>query len=397
MNLIDKRPFFLDGAMGANLFKAGMPRGVCPEEWMEQHPQIVLDILKSYIDAGSDAVYAPTFETTAPKLAKFGLEGRAREYNRMFVKLAKSVAGDKKVFGDVSPSGEFVLPAGSVTMEELVEIYALQMEAFAAEGADGAGMETQLCASDFRAAALAAKRCNLPFLISITIEKSGKTLTGCTLPCTMIIAESLGAFAAGLNCSGGPENMPPVIATARGLTNLPVIAKPNAGLPDPDGFHRMRPEEFAAFVKPLAQAGATVLGGCCGTKADHIRAMIEAARGLEFHAPQKNGEYICSESRYVSVNSNSVFSRPIMANDDIADNILDLDDSIIPVVEISTTGALECFIDAAPQISAPLCFLFHDPTIADRALLYYQGRAALCDDRWDLASKYGCHVCGNGS
>lgn len=102
MNLIDKRPFFLDGAMGANLFKAGMPRGVCPEEWMDQHPQIVLDILKSYIDAGSDAVYAPTFETTAPKLAKFGLEGRAREYNRMFVKLAKSVAGDKKVFGDVS-------------------------------------------------------------------------------------------------------------------------------------------------------------------------------------------------------------------------------------------------------------------------------------------------------
>ena len=392
MAIINKTPFFLDGSMGANLFKAGMPRGACPEQWMEQHPQVVLDIMKSYIDAGSDAIYAPTFETTAPKLAKFGLEGRAREYNRMFVNMAKSVAKDKLVFGDISASGEFVLPVGEVSMEELYEIFLLQTSAFAAEKADGVAIETQLCASDFRAAALAAKTAGLPFLISITVEKSGRTLSGCTLPCAMIIAESLGAFAAGLNCSGGPENMPPVIASARDISTLPMIAKPNAGLPDPNGLHRMGPEEFAAFVKPLVEAGATVLGGCCGTNADHIRAMIAATEGLAFHTPKKNGEYICSESRYTKIGPDSVFSDPIKADEDLADNILDIEDDIIPVVEIPNTDALENFIDAAPQISTPLCFKFHDPAIADRALLYYQGRAALCDDRWNLAVKYGSYV-----
>ena len=284
--MIESRVVVLDGATGTNLQKAGMPTGVCPEEWILEHPQALIDLQKAYVEAGTDIVYAPTFTASRIKLQEYGLEERLEEMNRALVALSKeAVAGSGAlVAGDLTMTGKQLAPIGDLPFETLVEVYKEQARVLADAGVDLFVVETMMSLQETRAALIAIREvCDLPVMASLTYESDGRTLYGTDAKTAMVVLQSLGADAVGLNCSTGPMEMVSAVEQMREVANIPVLAKPNAGLPQlEDGVtvYRMTPEEFADAGAALVKAGASIVGGCCGTTPAHIGALATAVKGL---------------------------------------------------------------------------------------------------------------------
>ena len=279
--LCSEKIIYLDGATGSNLQKAGMPTGVCPEQWILEHPQALIDLQKRFIEAGSDILYAPTFTGNRIKLAEFGLENQLESINEKLVKLSKQAAGDKVfVAGDITMTGKQLYPMGDMDFEELVDVYAQQIKALEGAGADLLVIETMMSLNETRAALIAAnENSTLPVMATLTFEADGRTLFGTDPETAVVVLQALGADAVGTNCSTGPDKMAQVIRRMKSLAKVPVIAKPNAGLPrlNENGVteYDMDAEAFGKSALLLKEAGATILGGCCGSEPDHIRLMKE--------------------------------------------------------------------------------------------------------------------------
>lgn len=286
-NLIErlkKGKLILDGATGSNLQKSGMSAGVCPEEWILKNPEILKMLQKEYIKAGSDIIYAPTFSGNRIKLAEYGLEGDIRNINKSLVEISKeavsdvSVKRDIYIAGDITMTGRQVYPAGSLMFEELVDIYKEQVNYLCEAGVDLIVVETMMSLQECRAAVIAVKEtCNLPVFVTLTFNEDGRTLYG-TLPETAaLVLNALGVDAVGVNCSTGPDKMVDIVKKMADYADIPVIAKPNAGIPqlDKDGntVYSLDAESFAEQMAALAEAGADILGGCCGTTPGHIKAL----------------------------------------------------------------------------------------------------------------------------
>lgn len=292
--MIEKRVIVLDGATGTNLQKAGMPSGVCPEQWILEHPQALIDLQRAYVEAGADIVYAPTFTANRIKLKEYGLEERLGEMTHALVALSKeAVSGtDTLVAGDLTMTGKQLEPIGDLPFEALIEVYREQARLLADAGVDLFVVETMMSLQETRAALIAIREvCDLPVMASLTYESDGRTLYGTDAKTAMTVLQSLGADAVGLNCSTGPKEMLSAVKEMRGVANIPVLAKPNAGLPQlADGVtvYRMTPEEFAAAGAALVEAGASIVGGCCGTTPAHIRALTDAVKGIQ--APKIQAE-----------------------------------------------------------------------------------------------------------
>ncbi len=271
----------LDGATGTNLMAAGMPKGVCTEQWVLEHPQIILDLQKAYVDAGSQILYAPTFGANRINLARHHLEGQAEKINRTLVSYAREAAqGRALVAGDITATGEMMEPYGDLTYEEAVDVYREQITQLANAGVDLIVAETMYQILEARAAVEAALSvCDLPILCSMTCDADGGFFTGGTIIEAAVILEDAGASAVGLNCSTGPQQMLPLIREVCHKATVPVIAKPNAGLPVVDesgqSVYQMEPEEFACHMKAMRESGAILLGGCCGTTPAFIAAMAQ--------------------------------------------------------------------------------------------------------------------------
>lgn len=283
--LLEKGPVFLDGATGSNLQKAGMPTGVCPEQWILDHPDVILDLQKRYIEAGTQILYAPTFSGNRIKLEEYGLADKIVEINTKLVQLCREAAGDKGlVCGDMTMTGESLEPMGDLELEELIDIYKEQAKILYEAGVDLFVVETMMSLAETRAAVLAIKEtCNLPIMISMTFDEKGKTLYGNTPEGCMVVLQSLGADIVGINCSTGPEKMAEMVRQMKKYANVPILAKPNAGLPqmvDGETVYDMGPEEFASFGPMLMEAGAAVLGGCCGTTPEHIARLVETTKDI---------------------------------------------------------------------------------------------------------------------
>lgn len=278
--------FILDGATGSNLQKAGMKSGECPEQWILNHPDIFIDLQKKYIEAGSDAVYAPTFTSTRVKLDEYGLGAKQQEYVGRLVALSKQAVeesrADRKIYvlGDISMTGLQIQPLGTMPFEELVDIYKEQVTLSVEAGVDGFVIETMMSLQESRAAVLAVKEsCDLPVFVTMTFQEDGRTLYGTSPETAMVVLQEMGVDAVGINCSTGPDKMIDAVKSMKRFAKVPVVVKPNAGLPalvDGETVYDMGPEEFAQAMKKLAEAGATVLGGCCGTTPEHIRCLKEA-------------------------------------------------------------------------------------------------------------------------
>lgn len=299
---------YLDGATGSNLMKAGMPAGVCPEEWILENEEVFLALQKGYVEAGSHILYAPTFTANRIKLKEYGLQDRLQEMTNRLVSLSKQAAGGRALIaGDITMTGEQLSPMGTMDFEELVDIYKEQIAALSEAGVDLLVVETMMSLQEARAALIAAKEvCSLPVMVTMTFEKDGRTLYGTDALTAAVVLASLGADAVGANCSTGPAAMCDVIRTMAEAVRIPVIAKPNAGLPFVDGdgstCYDMQAEEFAEEMKLLLDAGASILGGCCGTTPAYIKELREkigTTRGKE--RKYKAGlRYLSSERKTVS-------------------------------------------------------------------------------------------------
>ncbi len=299
--LSQSKIILLDGATGSNLQKRGMTAGVCPEKWILENPEIFIQLQKEYIEAGTDILYAPTFSANRLKLSEYGLESQVYEINTSSIALSKKAikasvnqTTKKKVFlaGDVTMTGEQLEPIGNLQLEELITIYKEQINAMLQAGIDLFIVETMMSLQECRAAVLAIKEtCDLPIMVTLSFQEDNRTLYGTDPLTAAIVLEKLGVDAVGVNCSTGPEKMCEIIAGMKEYTSIPLIAKPNAGLPKLiNGIteYDMQPKEFAEGIEKLLEQGASIVGGCCGTTKEHISFIAEKL--LQYNSIQKRKE-----------------------------------------------------------------------------------------------------------
>lgn len=289
--MAEQKILLLDGATGTELAKRGMPTGVAPEAWVAQNPETIADIHRAYFSSGSDIVYAPTFGANPLKLAEFGLEAETEALNKTLVSVCRAANPGRLVFGDVAPTGQLVEPYGELGFETCVAAYKRQIAALVAAGADGIAIETMMDLQEARAALIAAREvtAELPVLVTMTFEPGGRTLTGNPPEAALVTLQSLGADAFGCNCSTGPTEMAEVIRVLKPYADIPLVAKPNAGVPhlrDGKTVFDLGAEAFAEQTAHLVEAGASIVGGCCGTTPEHIAALANKVRNL---APPRIG------------------------------------------------------------------------------------------------------------
>lgn len=274
--LIARGTVLLDGATGSCLMARGMPRGVCTEQWVLENPQILRKLQKEYLEAGTQILLAPTFSANRYSLTRYGLEAKTVEMNRALAMLSlETAAGRALVAGEMTTTGQAPEPEGEMTHGELFDIYCEQAQALAEAGCDLIFIETMLGVEETVVALEAARDvCRLPIVCSLTVQADGAAYFDGDCVEAAATLTTLGASAVGLNCSGGPGMMLPLLARMARVTHLPLLAKPNAGLlhisETGEAVYPMRPAEFAAQVCRLIGAGAKLVGGCCGTTPEHI-------------------------------------------------------------------------------------------------------------------------------
>lgn len=269
----------LDGATGSNLRKKGLPVGVCAEKWIIENPEAPSALMRAYADAGSDIVYAPTFSANRIGLGLYGLEAHVPEFNAKIMNLARRAVGDRAlVAGDMTTTGRLPETDNDRQYLEWIDVYAEQADALAKAGADLLVLETLLTIEEASAALEAIQGvCELPVMTTFTVSADGQLLFGGNIADAVSTMEALGADAVGVNCSVGPEQLETTVRVMREATSLPLIVKPNAGMPRMDALgvahYDMTPGTFADAMETLVQNGAGLIGGCCGTNPDVIRAL----------------------------------------------------------------------------------------------------------------------------
>ncbi len=300
--LLTKKIVVLDGAMGTELQKMGMPGGVCPEQWCLDNPQNIRELYSSYQKAGAQIVYTCTFGANRFKLKQHGIKESSYQINNELARLAKLAVGKKTlVAGDIGPTGLFIEPFGTLAFEEAVDAFKEQARGLIDGGCDLIVIETMIDIQEARAALLAVKEIKDIFtIVSMTYEKDGHTLNGTDPVTALITLQSLGANAVGCNCSTGPEKMVDFIAAMKPYATVPLVAKPNAGVPRLEGgetIFEMDAKTFASFGRNLAKAGANMLGGCCGTTPVHIRELARAIAVTKPKLPAKKSISALSSAR----------------------------------------------------------------------------------------------------
>ncbi len=282
--LVNRGTVLLDGATGSCLREKGMPSNICVEDWICSHPDLLTDLQKEYEDAGSQIVYAPSFSANRISLKKHGLENDVERLNSSLVEISrKTVGSGVLVAGDLTTTGELLEPLGELEEEELFEVYCQQIRALAEAGADLLVAETMLCVAETEVAVKAAAAvCDLPVMCTLTVSENGRALFGGTAVEAVETLQELGAAAVGVNCSVGPAQLQKIVTDMKAAAKVPVIAKPNAGLPKTDAsgsiYYDMQPEEFASHMEQLIACGAGMVGGCCGTSPAYIRALAKRIR-----------------------------------------------------------------------------------------------------------------------
>ena len=402
-------PIVMDGATGTELLRRGMPNGACTEQWVLEHPEVLVGLQEEYVAAGAQVIIAPTFQANRVRLEQHGAAGQVAQYTRRLVELSqKAAAGRALVAADMAPTGEFIEPFGERTFEELVEIYTEQAAALAGAGVDLFVIETTMTMPEARAAVLAARSVSdKPVWVTFTCDENGRTLSGTDVLSALIVMQGMGCAAFGLNCSCGPDGMLEQLERLTPYATVPLIAKPNAGMPEMEGekaVYHCGAEEFASYVPALAKAGVRIFGGCCGTTPGHIsalRAAVEAVDYGAFPTPERDPDVIpCASEKEAR------FITPDVDVGEIIECTSDLMEDILEAEEERPQGALkiavleeddlEIFAENQYAVKDALCLYSDVPELLEGALRRYQGRA-FWDGTGDLepeflrrmADKYG--------
>ena len=421
---------FLDGAMGTMLQRAGLKPGELPELIALTRPELLTDIHRQYIEAGADIVYANTFGANRRKLMKLGVT--VDEVVSAAVAAAKKakarVAPGARVALDVGPLGELLEPLGTLPFESAVEMFAELVRAGVKAGADLIAIETMTDLQEARAALIAAKEnSDLPVIVTMSFDENGRTFTGCTAASMAATLTGLGADAIGLNCSLGPKQLLPILREIMAHTNLPVIAKPNAGLPDPvDGHYDLSPAEFAEAMAEAVAAGVSVVGGCCGTNPDYIRALHERVKDMTPGQREvRPASLVCTATKAVTIDGVRVigerinptgkkrFQQALLAGDldyivdvaiqqeDAGADVLDVNVGYPGVDEVTMLPLVVRKLQEATSL--PLMLDSTNPAALEAGLRVYCGKAAVnsvngdrkvLDSILPIVKKYGASVVG---
>lgn len=307
----DKIRYF-DGAMGTMLQEKGLLPGEAPELWGLSHREEIVEIHRSYLDAGADFLKTNTFGAN-----RFKLEGSGHSVEEVVTvgienaRQAVKDCGHGTVFLDIGPTGKLLRPLGELDFEEAVSAFGEMVQAGCRAGAEGILVETMSDIYEAKAALLAAKEnSDLPVFVTMTFDEDGKLLTGGDIGVAAAVLEGLGADAIGLNCGLGPQQMAALVPKLREFTGLPLVVNPNAGLPvERDGktCYDVSPEEFASWMGEIAREGAWIVGGCCGTTPAHIAKMKAACAGLRCQPlPAPSRTIVTSGIRWVEFGASPV-------------------------------------------------------------------------------------------
>ena len=427
---IQEKPIFLDGATGSNLQKLGMPVGICPEKWIVENRHAMIGLQREYVEAGSDIIYAATFSANRIKLQEYGLENEIEYLNKELVAISKEAAGNKAlVAGNLTMTGEQLHPIGTLTFEELITIYKEQIGYLQEAGADLLVVETMMSLQEVRAAVIAAKEiCELPVLATLTFNEEGRTLYGTDPVTALVVLQELGAAAVGINCSTGPDQMIPLIKKMKEYATIPLIVKPNAGLPflneQGETAYDMNAKEFAAQMIQLVEAGANIIGGCCGTTPEYICRLHQATKDLKTISPNKQKKRVLASERetvpitlkgptlIIGEKINPTGKKKLQAQlkEQVYDIVLDFAKEQVKYgasildVNVGMNGIdeqetmLKTIEEVTGAVNVPLCIDTSNPQVMEAALRAYPGRGlmnsiSLEKDKADIllpiAKKYG--------
>ena len=395
-------PLILDGAMGTQLVKAGLPGGACPEQWVLEHPEAARGIQRAYVDAGSQVLYTPTFGANAAMLEKHGVFNKVTAYNRALAALTREAAdGRALVAGDLSPTGGLLYPMGEMSFEDLYTYYCEQAAALEDAGVDLFVVETMQTLAEARAAVLAVRSIShKPVFVSFSCAENGRTMMGTDVCAALLVMQGMGVDAFGLNCSTGPQEMLAQLRRLREYAAVPLLAKPNAGLPqtkDGTTVYSVSPEEFASWVPALAEAGVNLFGACCGSDERYIAALREALRGVPMRTPAPAHPELlpcATEKDVFLLDPAATCAQVLVCDGDLEDALGEAEEGELLGVHIKTAADVAAFSDAQYAVRNPLCFLCDDAALLEKALRAYQGRAlyegTLPDDALlPLSARYG--------
>lgn len=292
--------YIFDGAMGTMLQAAGLEEGYCPELFNVEKPNVVKDIHGNYLQHGADIITTNTFGACSLKLEDYGLQDRVAEINTAAVKVAKEAIAmykpEARVAGSMGPTGRFLQPLGNMSFDSIYESYREQADALIEAGVDFIIIETIIDVQEMRAALLASldareaagkTKDQVQIICQFSFSEDGRTITGTPPEVATTIVEAIGADIIGINCSLGPEQIEPLIKKIASVTNLPISCQPNAGMPQLINKQTVFPlsaENMGPLMIPIAEAGASYLGGCCGTTPAHIQSIANAIKN---HTPKK--------------------------------------------------------------------------------------------------------------
>ncbi len=405
--IIKQKIIYLDGGMGTMLLAKGLKAGELPERWNITHSDEIVEIHKSYYDAGSNIVSANTFGANSLKFSADELEkivssaiANARKAQEL-----TSNKGEKFVALDIGPSGRLLKPYGDFDFEEAVEVFATTVRLGVKYGADLVFIETMNDSYETKAAVLAAKEnCDLPIFVSNAYGEDGKLMTGASPAAMVAMLEGLGVDALGANCSLGPDQLMGVVDELLRYASVPVILKPNAGLPctcNGETHYDVDASQFALDVCNAAEKGVTILGGCCGTTPEYIRQTVEKTQGVAFKpVTKKNDTIVSSYSHIVKIGEKPIligerinptgkkrFKQALIENDidyilqeglnqqEKGVQILDVNVGLPEIDETKMLCTAVCELQAI--INLPLQIDTADAAAMESALRRYNGKAMI--------------------
>ncbi len=424
--LKSNRLVFLDGGMGTMLQANGLKVGAIPEELNLTNPELIKRIHREYIESGANIIYANTFSANGYKLSKS--EYSVAEVVSKGIEVAKSACEGTEtlVALDIGPIGKLIEPTGTMTFEESYDIYKDMI--LSGKDADLIVFETMTDLYELKSAVLCAKEnSDLPIMCTMTFEENGRTFTGCSISAMALTLEGLGVDAIGVNCSLGPKELLPIIEELSKWTNLPMVIKANAGLPNPvTNEYDITPEDFTKYMVQHADLGVKILGGCCGTNPQYIKTMVDTLKDREYHRePVQVPCAICSYSETVEINQPRVigerinptgkklFKQALINHDldyilnqaleqtsagaDILDVNVGLPDIDEKAMMVETVKALQSITDVPLQLDSTI------PSVMESALRVYNGKPIVnsvngeeesLNNILPLVKKYGACVVG---
>lgn len=412
--------YIFDGAIGTMLQAAGLEEGYCPELYNVEHPEVMKHIHIEYLKNGSDVITTNTFGACSLKLEDYDLQDRVREINLAAVKIAKEAIAehkaDARVAGSMGPTGRFLQPLGNMSFDDIYDTYREQADALIEGGVDFIIIETIIDVQEMRAALLASldareaagkTKEDVQIICQFSFSEDGRTITGTPPDVATIIVDALGADIIGINCSLGPEQITPLIEKIASVTNLPIICQPNAGMPQLINKQTVFPltaEEMGPLMLPIVDAGATYVGGCCGSTPAHIKAIAEAVKN---HTPKERlhvepKTFITSRTRVLELGHNvkpliigeriNPTGRKILAKElsegsfirvkrdalDQAEAGADILDVNMGVAGMDQTPLMEkAIFELSMLVETPLSIDTLDPQAMEVALKNYPGRALI--------------------